>query len=117
MFGVGLIQTLWNGSLERSKIFIVFGVQTRFFDKLPEPFYEIQIRRVGGQIKQFYVKEFGKIEDKGTFLISRIVQNKSDWDISVTTANIPKKITKAICIDIGIIDNRNQFMGNSIQCS
>ncbi len=42
-------QALRNGRLKGRELFVILRVQTLLFDKLPEPFDEIQVGRVRGQ--------------------------------------------------------------------
>ena len=55
MGGMGLAQTVKNGCFECGEIAVVFGIQTLFLDKLPEPLNQIEVGRVGRQKTEFDV--------------------------------------------------------------
>jgi hypothetical protein len=50
---MGLVKAIGNGVSEVGEIGVVFGVEDLFLDEFPEPFDEVQIRGVGGEIEYF----------------------------------------------------------------
>jgi hypothetical protein len=47
---------------------VVAIVEALLFDEFPEPFDEVQIRRVGGQIQQLNAQALGQLSDGLAFL-------------------------------------------------
>lgn len=53
------------------------------FDKLPEPFNQVEIGRVSRQKTQLNLQAGGSGLDQSTFLITRIVQEQGDGNIQI----------------------------------
>ena len=56
MYTLGFINTSCDSFLEIGKCFVIGGVEALLFDKLPEPFNQVQIGRIRRQKKQFDVQ-------------------------------------------------------------
>ena len=75
--------TFSNSLFEQIEVSIVFRIQTFLLDKLPQPFNQVEIRRIGGQIEQVDFQQGGCGPDEPTFLITDIIKNQGDRPIGI----------------------------------
>ncbi len=111
------LQAVDNGVAEALELGIIFGIKALFFDKFPKALNQIQIGRIRRQEKQFDLKSCRKLLDDFSSLIARIIQNQCHRRCKVEVRNLPEKIADTLAVDIGVIDNREQFMSYGIQSS
>jgi hypothetical protein len=64
--------------LEFFELIIVDAIQYLLFDEPPQAFDQIQIGRIGRQVKEFDAWFFGLAGNRLAFLVSGVVQHQSD---------------------------------------
>ena len=87
MRGMCFVQAPANRCLEGPKIGVVPGVQTLLLGELPQPFNEVQIGRVCGEVQQLDIQFGGQAQDQGTFLIAGIVQHQTVSYLNLKTGD------------------------------
>ena len=80
MEGRSLGDTRTDRLLEGVVVCRVLGVQTRLFDKLPEAFTQVQLRRVGWQEQQLKAEAAGQSRDQVAALLPGIIQDDRERD-------------------------------------
>ena len=106
-----------NGVSEAAKFGIVSGIKTLFFDKFPETLDQIKIGRIRRQKKQFDFERGRQILDDLGSLIAGIIQNQGDRRLEIETGDFPEQIADALTVDVGVIDDGDQFVSHGIQSS
>lgn len=67
-----------NAIPERIEVVIVGAIQYLLFDELPQAFDQIQVGRIGRQVKEFDAWFFGLISNRLAFLVSGVIQHQGD---------------------------------------
>lgn len=110
-----LAQALLNGRLERGEVGVVLGIQTLFLDELPQPFNQVQIRGIRRQVEQLDVEARRHRRHHRTFLVARVVQHQSNGHTQVQRRQLIQERAEALGVDVGVIGNRDEFMGDGVQ--
>ena len=93
--------------LEGVEVVIVGAVQYLLFDESPQPFDQIQVGRIGRQVKEFDAWFVGFVGNRLAFLVSGVVQHQSDRvasaRIGIGICNFVEELAKHPLVDIGVV--------------
>jgi len=112
--GVGLAQAVGDRGFEGGKVGVVVGIPALFLDELPEPFDQIEIRRVGGQEAQFDLQLGGGSQDQGAFLITGVVEKHADGCTQAERRPLVQQDADRFGGDVRVVGDRDPFMGDCI---
>ena len=115
MVGGHLGTTRQERVLKGGAVRIVLRVETRLFDKFPQPLKEIEIGGLPGQVQQFYAQRLGEDLHQGTALIAGSVQDEGDRQPRVRSRQQPQQLTHGRRGNGGEICDREQVMGGRMQ--
>ena len=110
-----LAQTVGDGRLEGGKVSVVLGIQALLFDEFPQPFNQVEIRRVGRQKTELDLQAGRGGEYHGAFLIAGIVQHQRDRHAEVEVSQLMQQLADTLGGDVGVIGHRNEFVRDRIQ--
>ena len=98
--------------LEGVEVIIVSAVQNLLFDEPPQPFDQIQVGRIGGQINEFDALFLGLVGNRLAFLVSGVVQHQSDRAAGarIGVGNFVQELGKHPLVDVGVVGHRNGLM-------
>lgn len=110
-----LVKAISNGVSKVGEIGVVFRVKNLFLNEFPEPFDEVQVRRIRGEIEQLYIELQSQCGHNAALLITGIVQHERDGHAKMQFRNAPQQFADAVCPNVGIVRDQYQFMGDRIQ--
>lgn len=115
MEGGGLSEAGGNCGGEGRERVVGNGIKALFFDELPQAFDQVQVGRVAGQEKQLDAQGLGQSHDDRTSLITRVIEDKGDRYGKAFGGDLVKQITDAVCVDVGVVCDRDDFMGHGVE--
>ena len=91
------------------EVSVVLGIQALLFDEFPQPFNQVEIRRVGRQKTELDLQAGRGGEYHGAFLIAGIVQHQRDRHAEVEVSQLMQQLADTLGGDVGVIGHRNEF--------
>ena len=76
--GAEVAQAGVDASLELGERVVMGAVQRLLLDETPQPFDEVQVGGIGGQVKEFDPQRLSLVEDGLAFLVTGVVQYQRD---------------------------------------
>ena len=112
-----VVKTLLDGRVELVVLVVIGGTQAVALDELPDPFDQVQVRRVRRQVQHFYVQLLRQVCHQRALLVCRVVQYKGyrhSWDCCCRHDS--QQVAHRMRIDVTVIGHRDQFVSDRIQC-
>ena len=109
-----LVKKISDGLVETFGRVEIPTVEDFLFDKLPEPFDDIEIGGVRREKKQGDVEATGKGNDSATVLIACVVEDQRDGDVGIFLPELEEECHDHFSVDIGIIDQGGKLLGDGI---
>ena len=105
-----------NRGFEVLKGGVIMGVQAAFFHQLPEPFDQVELRRIRREKQQFDLQGGGGVLHQPTALIAGVVQNDGDRNGQGQLRQLAQQLTDTGAIDVGLGGgNGDPFVGDGVE--
>ena len=104
-----------NRGFEVLKGGVIMGMQAAFFHQLPEPFDQVELRRIRWEKQQFDLQGGGGVLHQPTALIAGVVQNDGDRNRQGQLRQLAQQLTDAGAMDVGLGGDGDQFVGDGVE--